>query len=287
MNFKSYDEQINVQEKKVHSEIKKLNQLHQSRPPELVKNYEFKNLLRASKLIELFNDKEELIVIHNMGKNCSNCTLWADGFNGYYHQLQTRSAFALISNDSPEQQHQFATSRKWTFPIYSSLNTTFFEDMGFSEIKNEKINFLPGVSIFHKFKDGSIKRTTRAHFGPGDLFSSIWHLLELLPNGIANWEPDNNSMVTPNGMLQIDGLNVVAIYAKNIEESINFYKEVLGFKHLRDMKMGGTLLYNKNIELTLYIGNDHSSQISLCFNSHLGVLKAAEILKLNNIEISN
>ncbi len=36
---------------------------------------------KSVKLSQLFGDKEDLIVIHNMGTDCSYCTMWADGFN--------------------------------------------------------------------------------------------------------------------------------------------------------------------------------------------------------------
>jgi predicted dithiol-disulfide oxidoreductase (DUF899 family) len=41
-------------------------------------------------LSELFGDKKELVVIHNMGKSCPYCTLWADGLNGLYSILKIK-----------------------------------------------------------------------------------------------------------------------------------------------------------------------------------------------------
>ncbi|TVS08776.1 MAG: DUF899 domain-containing protein, partial [Phycisphaerales bacterium] len=31
-------------------------------------------------LADLFAGKRDLLIIHNMGKRCSYCTMWADGF---------------------------------------------------------------------------------------------------------------------------------------------------------------------------------------------------------------
>jgi len=286
-DFKSFEAQICEQEEKVRQEIARLNQLHQSRPAEVVKDYEFKNLVRTVKLSELFGQNEELIVIHNMGKHCSYCTLWADGFNGYYQQIPRRASFVVVNNDSPDEQYQFATSRKWTFPMYSSRDTGFFGDMGFSETKEGKLFYWPGVSIFRKTKDGKIERTTRAGFGPGDLFSSIWHLFELLPKGVDTWKPANAPLVEPKGHTQINGFNVVAVYSENPEVSAQFYKDVLGFENASNMADGGILLRNKNAEMTMYLGKDHKPQVSLCFNSQLGVMKSAEVLKTKGIPIVN
>ena len=39
-----------------------------------------------------------------MGRGCSYCTLWADGFNGLRHHFEDRAAFVVVSPDTPEQQ---------------------------------------------------------------------------------------------------------------------------------------------------------------------------------------
>jgi predicted dithiol-disulfide oxidoreductase (DUF899 family) len=54
------------------------------------------------KLSAMFGDKENLILVHNMGKACSYCTLWADGFSGVSYFIEKKSAFALVSPDAPE-----------------------------------------------------------------------------------------------------------------------------------------------------------------------------------------
>ncbi|HEY4822831.1 MAG TPA: hypothetical protein VIH83_04000 [Candidatus Bathyarchaeia archaeon] len=33
-------------------------------------------------LSTLFGKKDDLILVHNMGRSCPYCTMWADGFNG-------------------------------------------------------------------------------------------------------------------------------------------------------------------------------------------------------------
>jgi predicted dithiol-disulfide oxidoreductase (DUF899 family) len=95
------------------------------------------------RLSELFGDKADLFVIHNMGQSCPYCTLWADGFNGAYAHLSNRAAFVVSSPDTPEKQRKFAESRHWTFPMVSHEGTTFAEDMGY----HQDGSWMPGVSV--------------------------------------------------------------------------------------------------------------------------------------------
>lgn len=130
------------------------------------------------KLSEMFGDKENLILIHNMGKACSYCTLWADGFSGEAYYIEKKAAFVLVSPDTPEVQKEFAASRGWKFRTYSAAGTTFIADMGFY---TEAEGYWPGVSVFHKDAEGKITRISKDYFGPGDFYSAPWHFFDLLP----------------------------------------------------------------------------------------------------------
>lgn len=141
------------------------------------------------RLSELFGDKDDLIVVHNMGASCPYCTLWADGFNGVVPHLESRAAFAVVSPDEPEAQKQFAESRNWTFSMYSSRDSDFTRDLGFTFEKDGRVYQLPGFSTFRKTADGTIVRVGRDGFGPGDVYSGIWHMFALLENGADGWEP--------------------------------------------------------------------------------------------------
>ncbi|NOS86819.1 MAG: DUF899 family protein [Ignavibacteria bacterium] len=130
------------------------------------------------KLSEMFGDKENLILIHNMGKACSYCTLWADGFSGEAYFIEKKAAFVLVSPDAPEVQKEFAASRGWKFRTYSATGTTFIADMGYY---TEAEGYWPGVSVFHKDAEGKITRISKDYFGPGDFYSAPWHFFDLLP----------------------------------------------------------------------------------------------------------
>ncbi|MBZ0202179.1 MAG: DUF899 family protein [Ignavibacteria bacterium] len=144
-----------------------------------VEDYEMKDTAgNPVKLSEMFGDKENLILIHNMGRSCSYCTLWADGFSGVSYFIEKKAAFALTSPDSPEVQKEFAESRGWKLKTYSTAGSTFTKDMGYQD---EKGGYWPGVSVFHKESDGKVKRIAKDFFGPGDFYSSPFHLFDLLP----------------------------------------------------------------------------------------------------------
>jgi predicted dithiol-disulfide oxidoreductase (DUF899 family) len=70
--------------------------------------------------------------------------------------------------------------------MVSCQNNTFALDMGFLR---DPEGYWPGVSAFAKKDGGAIVRTGKSTFGPGDNFCSAWHLFDLLPQGVAGWEP--------------------------------------------------------------------------------------------------
>lgn len=152
-----------------------------------VSDYTFKDPDgKQVKLSSLFGKKDDLIIIHNMGKSCSFCTLWADGFTGFTKHLENRAGFALVSHDRPALLKEFAASRNWNYKYLSNDGGDFTKDMGF---QSEKGDPWPGMSTFRKDKNGKIKRVSSAFFGPGDDFCSIWHMFDMLGNGADGWAP--------------------------------------------------------------------------------------------------
>lgn len=159
------------------------------RDTEAVENYHFntrdpENNDQTVTLSELFADKTELIVVHNMGISCTYCTLWADGLNGVYEHLTSRAAVVISSPDSVQVQQDFKASRGWRFTMVSTANNTFAKDMGYQNAQGHH----PGVSVFLKNAD-SIIRVADTPFGPGDDFCAVWHLFDLLPDGVNGWQP--------------------------------------------------------------------------------------------------
>jgi len=165
----------------------RLRDLRKQMPVEDVQDYA---LARADgsivMLSELFGEHDDLLVVHNMGRGCAYCTLWADGFVGLLPHLERRAAFAVSTPDAPEVQREFAASRGWPFAMVSTRGSTFTQDMGYWK---EGEGYWPGVSAFRRLADGRIQRVGRDFFGPGDQYCGAWHLFDLLADGANGWQP--------------------------------------------------------------------------------------------------
>src|SRR5580698_2960881 len=164
---------------------RKIREVQAAAEPEIVPEYKFATSDGTTHLADLFGAKDDLIVIHNMGKSCPGCTLWADGFNGIYEHLANRAAFVVCSPDAPDTQRSFASGRGWRFPMVSHRGTGFAADMGY---RSDSGGWMPGVSVFRRDGD-RIMRVSDTGFQPGDDFCAVWHLLDLLPGGPNGWSP--------------------------------------------------------------------------------------------------
>jgi predicted dithiol-disulfide oxidoreductase (DUF899 family) len=184
MNYKDSATKLAGYRSQIAEIRKKMRSIQAAIEPEEVEDYELATPQGRVRLSGLFADKDTLFVIHNMGSSCASCTMWADGFNGVLDHLSDRAAFVVSSPDAPEHQRSFAAGRGWKFPMVSSQGTTFADDMGYRV--NGRV--MPGVSVFRR-KGGKILRVADTGFDHGDDFCSVWHLLDLLPEGPAGWRP--------------------------------------------------------------------------------------------------
>jgi len=179
---------VNQEIEETYGEISALRErvsaLRRERGPEDVKDYVFAGPDGAVKLSGLFGDKPDLLVVHNMGRTCPMCTLWADGFNGILPHLEDRCAFVVSTPDAPDVQREFAESRGWRFRMVSTQGTSFAADMGY-EMDGHP---WPGVSVF-QLRGGEPVRVGDASFGPGDDFNPMLPLLTLFPEGRGSWTP--------------------------------------------------------------------------------------------------
>lgn len=178
-------QEIQALEQELLEKSQRLAELKRAMPRERVPEYQLAGWDGPVALSSLFEGKRDLIVIHNMGKGCRYCTLWADGFNGGWRHLANRAGFVVCSPDPVETQKAFAESRHWGFRMVSGAGSTFIQDMGFRDEKSWR----PGVSTFCLADDGTIERVARAEFGPYDLYCGVWHLIAMLAEGEKGWEP--------------------------------------------------------------------------------------------------
>jgi predicted dithiol-disulfide oxidoreductase (DUF899 family) len=163
---------------------RQMQDLRRALPPEPVADYVFATLDGTVRLSELFAGKADLFVIHNMGRNCPYCTLWADELNGFLPHVESRAALAVASPDDPATQRAFALARGWRFRMVSYQGNSFAADMGY----HDEQGFRPGVSVFRRAGE-AILRVADTGFAPHDDYCALWHLFDLLPEGAAGWKP--------------------------------------------------------------------------------------------------
>lgn len=119
------DGEIALAQEELSRAQQKLADLRRRLPPEPVKDYELNGPDGPVRISEMFGDKDDLILVHNMGAGCPFCTMWADEFNGALRHLENRAAFVVVSPDRPSVQQSLTRKRGWRFDMYSAEGTTF------------------------------------------------------------------------------------------------------------------------------------------------------------------
>lgn len=188
MQYRDTTKKLAAYRKEIDALRAKMRDLQEAVEPQAVDDYEFIGADGPVRLSQLFGDKDTLITIHNMGKTCPACTMWADGYNGLLQHLQSRAAFVVTTPDDPKTQAEFATSRGWRFRMLSHQGSNFAADMGY---RGSEGGWLPGISVFQK-RDGRIFRVSDQRLGPGDDFCAVYHFLDMIPEGWGDWRPRFN-----------------------------------------------------------------------------------------------
>jgi predicted dithiol-disulfide oxidoreductase (DUF899 family) len=181
----------------------RLQELRKANPASPVPNYTFDTQSGQASLLELFGDRDRLMLIHNMGQGCRWCTVWADGFNGILPHLESAMSVVLVSRDSPEVQRRFANSRGWRFRLASHGGGDYIREQS----AQAGMDNGAGVVVYER-KGETIMRKNSAVFGPGDLYCSLWHLLALAGMGEDEFTPQFNYWQRPT-QLDDGGENVL------------------------------------------------------------------------------
>ena len=134
--------------------------------------------------MDLFGEKDKLLLIHNMGQGCRYCTLWADGFNGFVQHIESTMSVVLVSKDPPILQRKFANGRGWRFRLASHGGGEYIQEQSVMKDSNN----MPGAVVYER--DGNkIYRKNDCVFGPGDIYCSMWSLLGLAGLNETTWTP--------------------------------------------------------------------------------------------------
>ena len=182
-------------EKQLFELTAKLNELRKTNSGDEVQNYTFKTLDGKVTLLEMFDESDRWLVIHNMGQGCRYCTLWADGFNGFLPHLESAMAVVLVSKDSPKVQRAFAISRNWRFRLASHGGGQYIQEQSVMEGERN----VPGAVVYER-AGSRITRKNSAVFGPGDLYCSIWNLFGMAGLSGAEWTPQYRYWSRPQKM---------------------------------------------------------------------------------------
>jgi predicted dithiol-disulfide oxidoreductase (DUF899 family) len=185
MNYSAGSELISGYRREIADIRQKMRKAQAQVEPQSVADYVFASTTGPIRLAELFGAHDDLMIVHNMGRSCPACTLWADGYNGIHAHVNSRAAFVVSSPDSPDVQQAFAQSRGWKFPMVSHQGTSFAADMGYLSASGRP---QPGISVFRR-NGTTIQRVSDARWSPGDDFCTLWHFFDLLPDGVAGWSP--------------------------------------------------------------------------------------------------
>ena len=147
--------------------------------------------------------KDRLIVDHmmwepNSKSACPMCTMWADGYNAVASHVSQKVNFVLVAKVEIGRLRDWARERGWDkIRLLSSGQSSFNADFHVEDDRGQH----PGVSVFSREPDGEIHHfyTTEASLHPGpnnnpnhrgiDLFTPVWNLFDLLPEGRGTWSP--------------------------------------------------------------------------------------------------
>jgi uncharacterized protein YndB with AHSA1/START domain len=120
--------------------------------------------------------------------------MWAAGYDAVARFVSDKVGFALAVKQDVERLRAWARQQGWQrIRLLSSGTTTFNRDYGVEDENGEQ---KPAVSVFSRASDGTIHHfyTTEASLASGhhrgiDLFSPVWNLFDLLPDGRGDWMP--------------------------------------------------------------------------------------------------
>jgi len=181
---------------KIEAEIfeltRKLAALRKASAGEEVPNYKFDTLEGDVALLDLFGERDKLLLIHNMGQGCRYCTLWADGLNGILGHLESALSVVLVSKDDVETQRRFANSRGWRFRLASHGGGDYIREQTVMEGSGN----MPGAVVYERVGE-KILRKNDCVFGPGDLYCAMWPLLGLAGLSEEDWTPQFSYWTRP------------------------------------------------------------------------------------------
>jgi predicted dithiol-disulfide oxidoreductase (DUF899 family) len=124
---------------------------------------------------------------------CPMCSMWTDGWNALAHHVRENIDFALISDAPLDQTLALAEERGWTnLRWLSAADNDFKVEIGGADTEGNQWPFMSAYEMC----DGAPRLTWSGgahiegdHWRGVDLFSPVWHFLDLTRQGRQNWMP--------------------------------------------------------------------------------------------------
>jgi predicted dithiol-disulfide oxidoreductase (DUF899 family) len=149
--------------------------------------YTFQSTMGELQFADLFDDRPQLIIYHNMLSSgsdhvCPGCSLYGDHIGNLHHLHARRTTFAMVSRATIPEIEGVKSRLGWKFPWYSCSGSRFHEDF----VKSEKASF--GLSVFIR-KGDDIFQTYFTSGRGVEQPSNTFNLLDITPWGRQEtWE---------------------------------------------------------------------------------------------------
>jgi predicted dithiol-disulfide oxidoreductase (DUF899 family) len=170
-------------------------------PGARVPDYELAEGDGTTALSDLFGGHDTLVVYHLMfhpddDEPCAMCAMWVDGLDAVARHLTRTTGFAVVARAPVAKLADLGARRGWRDArVLSSHDASFNADLG---VETPGGGQNPMLSVFRRDGDGIRHVLTRcADFLGGrnrgiDLYSPVWQVLDLLPDGRGDWLPGND-----------------------------------------------------------------------------------------------
>lgn len=181
-------------------ERERVAELRRSLPPgPIVKDYTFGSPDGDVRLSELFSAPDRPVVLYHFmyGKAqtapCPMCAMWADGWAAVDHHIAHNVDFAMVSAAPIDETLALAHERGWGNLLWlSAADNMFKTDIGGED---DNGNQMPFMSAYESTDSGPrLSWSGGAHIADNhwrgvDLFSPVWHFLDITRQGRGDWMP--------------------------------------------------------------------------------------------------
>ncbi len=183
--WKAAREQLLKKEKALTRELDALAAQRRRLPmTEVSTHYRFMSPTGQHSLLDLFDNRDQLILYHHMLKTndkapCAGCCMVADHVGNLSHLHERNTSFVMVARAPISEIIAFSDRMQWTFPFVETVDS-FNADMGVTD------GF--GLSVFLRHED-AVYRTYFTHGRGVESVGSTWTFLDLTPLGRQEtWE---------------------------------------------------------------------------------------------------